>query len=140
MGSADGYALDTLRPELRKSVVEILQCGPNGVHEHDYVARDCSQMYFNHDTYGDGNCGCVTQFPRDCTLPANQESHPTALIYKLDAPMAVVTCTWDVDVDHSLTGCVASDDCQDHATESGAKNACGLLNECGGIVRTSTGR
>jgi hypothetical protein len=73
-------------------VVEILQCGPNWVHEHDYVARNCSQMYFNHDTYGDGNCGCVTQFPRNCTLPANQESHPTALRYKLDAPRAAVTC------------------------------------------------
>ena len=35
----------------------------------------CNQQYFNHAGNGDGNCGCVTDTSKDCSVSSNQTPH-----------------------------------------------------------------
>ena len=42
---------------------------------------DCSQVYFNHATDGDGNCGCISD--ADCTKVENHESANAVRIYMI---------------------------------------------------------
>jgi hypothetical protein len=53
---------------------------------------DCSQLYFNHNTGGDGNCGCVTDVDLNCTLSRNQAvNHKTVSIYATTPPLPTPT-------------------------------------------------